>query len=555
MSATLTSLRIRNLALVEDLLWELRPGFTAITGETGAGKSVILGAVTLLLGERADRSLIRTGAETCTVEAVFSDVTEPAIAALLDAHGAEPCEEGHLLLKRTLPATGAGRQFVNGSPGTLTLLRALGDILLDLHGPHDHQSLFSREQQTRLLDRFAGSDDLRREFGEARRTLIRLREEESAINTGQEARARALDLLTHQTHEIATADLQPGEEDVLMARQQAAANHQRITELSAGLSAAVSEDEDSLTSRMGGISRLSSELARLDPIAKSITDAADAAFTATDDLARSILSHNANLENDPAELAPIEARIDRLQDLKRKYGPSIDAILAFHAEAADQLATLRGRDERRDTLGAEVLTAEKSLRALEKKLTTKRRSAATKLAERVRSGLKNLGFAKFEFLVTLEAHEEPLAHGGETAEFEFGPNPGEPTHPLRAIASSGEISRVMLALKSALADEDDVPVLIFDEIDANVGGEIASRVGLSMQALGRNRQVLCITHLPQVAAAASHQFVVTKDVRQNRTRTQLDEVRDQTREEEIARMLGGQSASALAHARTLLTPP
>ncbi len=552
MSATLASLRIRNLALVEDVLWEPRPGFTAVTGETGAGKSVILGALTLLLGERADKSLIRSGADTCTVEAVFENVTDPALTALLEEHGAEPCEEGRLLVKRTLPAEGTGRQFVNGSPCTLALLRALGDRLVDLHGPHDHQSLFSRDQQTRLLDRFAGSEDLRAEVAEARRTLIRLEEEKAAILSGEQAIAREIDLLAHQTEEIEAAALRPGEEEALLARQRAAANSQRIGELCARMAAAVSEDENSLTSQLGELSRLARELTRLDPASEPVSAACEAAFAAADDLARAVAHYSSSLESGPANLEEIEARLDVLQTLKRKYGNTLEAVLAYHAEAAEKLAALRARTERRDTLDADIAAAGKTLRDRGKKLTAARAAAAKKLAEKVRAGLKDLGFAKSEFSVALESHETPVAHGFETAEFQFSPNPGEPARPLRAIASSGEISRVMLALKGALADQDDVPVLIFDEIDANVGGEIAAKVGQKMRELGRSRQVLCITHLPQVAACAASHFVVSKEVRDNRTRTRLDETTGRSREEEIARMLGGKSDSALAHARALL---
>lgn len=553
MSATLASLRIRNLALVEDVLWEPRPGFTAITGETGAGKSVILGALTLLLGERADKSLIRTGADTCSVEAVFENAADPALAALLEEHGAEPCEDARLLVKRTLPAEGTGRQFVNGSPCTLALLRGLGEMLVDLHGPHDHQSLFSRDHQTRLLDQFAASEDLRAEFSEARRSFLRLQEEKDAILSGEQALARELDLLTHQTTEIESAGIQAGEEDALLARQRAAANSQRIGELCAQLSAGVSEDESSLTSRLGDLSRLTRELSRLDPAAESIAAACEAAFSAADDLARAVSHYSSALDSGPANLAEIESRLDVLQTLKRKYGPTVDAVLAFYADAAEKLAGLRARTERRDTLDADIAAAEKSVVARGKKLTAARAAAAKKLSEKVRDGLKDLGFAKSEFFVTLEAHDVPVAHGFETAEFQFSPNPGETARPLRAIASSGEISRVMLALKGALADQDDVPVLIFDEIDANVGGEIAAKVGQKMRELGRSRQVLCITHLPQVAAFAAGQFVVSKEVKDNRTRTQLNESIGQSREEEIARMLGGKSDSALAHARALLT--
>ncbi len=552
MSATLASLRIRNLALVEDITWEPRPGFTAITGETGAGKSVLIGALTLLLGERADKTLIRTGADTCAVEAVFDHAADAALAALLEEHGTEPCEDGRLLIKRTLPAEGTGRQFVNGSPCTLTLLRALGDLLVDLHGPHDHQSLFSREQQTCLLDRFAANDALRAQFAEARRTLLRLQEEKTAILTGEQAAARELDLLTHQVSEIDTAALQPGEEETLLSRQRAAANFQRIGELCAQLTAGVTEDEASLTTRLSDLTRLARELARLDPSSEMIATSCEATFAAADDLARAVQSYATARDNGPANLAEIESRLDTLQTLNRKYGPTLKDVLTFHAEAADKLAALRQRTTRRDTLDADIAAAGKSLRELGAKLTIRRQTSAKKLAEKVRDGLKDLGFAKSEFSITLEPLTDPAPHGFETSEFQFSPNPGEATRPLRAIASSGEISRVMLALKSALADQDDVPVLIFDEIDANVGGEIAAKVGQKMRDLGRSRQVLCITHLPQVAAAAATQFVVSKEVKDGRTRTLLEETKAGSREDEIARMLGGKTDSALAHARELL---
>ncbi len=552
MSATLTSLRIRNLALVEDLSWEPEAGFTAITGETGAGKSVILGALTLLLGERADKGLIRTGAGLCTVEAVFEGVTEKRISQLLEEHGAEPCEDGTLLVKRTLPSEGSGKHFVNGSPCTLALLRALGDYLVDLHGPHDHQSLFSRDQQTRLIDNFAGCGNLREEFSAARRELARLDKERTDILTGEQAAERELDLLTHQVGEIDAAGLQPGEEESLVGRQRAAANAQRISELGTLLAAGISEDENSLLTRIGELSRLARELARLDTSAQPVLEACESAFASADELAREVQSHFAARDSEPGNLAEIESRLDALQVLKRKYGSTMEQVQEFHASASARLNELRNRSARKDTLDADILRAGTALREAGAKLSAARRTAAKKLAEKVRLGLKNLGFAKSEFAIALEKLPESAAHGFETAEFQFSPNPGEDVRPLRAIASSGEISRVMLALKSALADQDDVPVLVFDEIDANVGGEIAAKVGQKMRELGASRQVLCITHLPQVAAAASHQFVVSKEVRDGRTRTLLSSSSGKSREEEIARMLGGKSASALAHARALL---
>jgi len=552
MSATLASLRIRNLALVEDILWEPPAGFVALTGETGAGKSVLIGALTLLLGERADKSLIRTGADLCSIEAVFEKAGDPRLAAILDRHGAEPCEDGRLLIKRSFPVEGAGRQFVNGSACTLALLRELGVLLVDLHGPHDHQSLFSREQQTRLLDGFAGASALREQSAAERRVFQRLIEEKAALEAGEQSLARELDLLTHQVSEIEAANLSASEEETLLGRQRAAANAGRIGELCAQLSAATVDDDDSLLSRLSDLNRLARDLHRLDPSSVSVLQAGEAAFNSLDEFARAIQSYSGDRDSQPDDLSAIESRLDLIQSLKRKYGSTVADVLSFGATAATRLAEIRSRDERRDTLDTDIAASATRLREIGSKLTARRQSQSGKLAEKVRAGLKDLGFAKAEFSISLETHPEATAHGFETAEFLFAPNPGEPPRPLRAIASSGEISRVMLALKSALADQDEVALLVFDEIDANVGGEIAAKVGQKMRALGQARQVLCITHLPQVAAAASSHFLVTKEVREGRTRTLLTETKGGARQEEIARMLGGKSASALAHAKALL---
>ncbi len=552
MSATLTSLRIRNLALVEELIWEPGAGFVAITGETGAGKSIILGALSLVLGERADKDLIRAGADTCAVEVVFENAGDERIASFLAGHGAEPCEEGRLLLKRVMPAEGAGRQFVNGSPCTLALLRSLGNLLVDLHGPHDHQSLFSRDQQTDLIDSYSGAEDLREQFAVARGTLTSLQNEKTSILLDEQGVAREIDLLTHQAGEIEAARLQPGEEEILVSRQRVAANARRIGELCAQLAEGTTDDENSLTSKLENLSRLARELVRLDSSSDRIVQACETVFVAANELARAVQAYSSALENDSIDLAGIEARLDTIQSLKRKYGRTLEEVIAFGEQASRKLSELLSRSERRGTLDAEISAAEEQMRARGEKLSALRLRGSRKLAERVRAGLKALGFVKSDFSIDLENLKTPSAHGNETAEFLFSPNPGEPLRALRAIASSGEISRVMLALKSAIADQDDVPVLVFDEIDANVGGGIASKVGMKMRELGRSRQVLCITHLPQVAAAASSQFVVTKEIKDKRTRTYLVEANGKSREEEIARMLGGKSESALAHARALL---
>ena len=553
MSATLASLRIRNLALVEDLLWEPPSGFVAITGETGAGKSIILGAVKLLLGERAEKSLVRSGADACAVEGLFQIPGDSRVHGVLEEGGAEACEDGALVIKRTVSTAGAGKQFVNGSPCTLALLRQLGDLLVDLHGPHDHQSLFSRDQQMLVLDSFAGAEALRTEYGARRREWMQLTAEKKRLTENAEALARELDLLTHQVAEIDEAALQAGEEDQLLARQRTGANAHRLCSICADLTGLLSESEDSLTSRWGDVSRLMRELQRLDAQAEPMVGAAAGIFESLQDLARDVDRYASALDADPKTLEATEARLDTIQNLKRKYGSSVEAVIAFGAEASAKLAQLKNREERGAGLDDEISAARKSLDSTAKQLGQARRKAAPKLADLVKTHLADLGFAKAGFSIVFEDLQEASPLGIEQVDFLFAPNPGEPERPLRAIASSGEISRVMLALKTSLAAQDSVPVLIFDEIDANVGGEIGAKVGAKMKELAASHQVFCITHLPQVAAAAAAQFMVSKDTTGERTRTSLISTAGAERISEIARMLGGQAESARKHAKALLS--
>ena len=548
----MASLRIRNLALVEDLLWEPPGGFVAVTGETGAGKSIILGAVKLLLGERADRTLVRNGAGACAVEGLFQIPAASPVHGILESGGAEPCEDGSLIIKRTVLAEGGGKQFVNGSPCTLALLRDLGIALVDLHGPHDHQSLFSREQQMRVLDSFADSEKLRADFSDKRRRWIELENEQRRLVENAEALARELDLLTHQTSEIDAAALQVGEEENLIGRQRTASNSHRLGEVCAELTEALVESEESITSHWGDIGRLARELQRLDASAEPIAQAVSGIFESLQDLVREVDRYSNGIESDPKALAEIEARLDTIQILKRKYGSSVDEILEFGRAASEKLASLKNREERGSHLDAEIESARKDVVASGKKLSQARRKASPKLEALARRHLADLGFARAGFTIAFEDLNDPSPEGYERIEFLFAPNPGEPERPLRSIASSGEISRVMLALKTSLAAQDSVPILIFDEIDANVGGEIGAKVGLKMKELASSHQVFCITHLPQVAASAESQFIVVKESDGDRTRTLLSSTTPTRRVEEIARMLGGPADTAKKHARTLL---
>ena len=552
MSATLTSLRIRNLALVEELEWQLAPGFTAITGETGSGKSIIVGALQLILGERADKTLIRTGAESCTVEAVFLAGDAPGLNAELEELGVEPCEDAQLILKRVFSTAGTNRQFINGSPTTLAVLKQLGDGLVDLHGPHDHQSLLSNDKQLGLLDAFAGCDALRAKFAEHFRTLNVLTAQHAGLSSNEAALERELDLLRHQVQEIESAQLRAGEEEDLVARYTVASNARRLLELSAGILGRLTEADDAVLGRLGEVGRLIRDLERVDPGAQRFADSLHRGLAELDDLASGLQRYIEDLDLEPAELARMEERVSLFETLKRKYGGTIAEVIAFGEEAAARLHKIDSRGEELARLAAEIATARAAMLDSGAKLTAKRRAAAPKLAASVVKHLRDLGFKKSEFTLALLPHDRPAAHGLESVEFLFAPNPGEPAKPLKAIASSGEISRVMLAVKSSLAAQDTIALLVFDEIDANVGGEIAHAVGAKMSALGRERQVLAISHLPQVAALADAQFVVTKEFTRDRTVSQLTPVAGQARVEEIARMLGGKTDSALAHAKTLL---
>jgi DNA repair protein RecN (Recombination protein N) len=548
--ATLRSLRIRNLAVVELLDWELEPGFTVVTGETGAGKSIILGALKLVLGERADKTLIRTGAEQCSVEALFEISDSGRINQLLSEQGIDSCEGDQLLLRRLLAANGTNRQFINGCQTTLNVLKEVGDGLVDLHGPHDHQSLLAREYQLRLIDAFGGSEELYHSF---RKTFEQLRvlranlerlESENAVGN--------LELWQHQLAEIRDAAIQVGELDALEAKYALASNAHRILELTSLSLLQLADAEDSILTRLGDFARTLRELERLDPGSAELTRNHERGTVELEELERDLRHYQEKVELDPGSLRQLEERLNLLESLRRKYHRNEEELLTLAADLEERLGQIDGREAALEKLRADAESTSRQMHEVGKDLAAARRIAGAKLAEQIRVHLADLGFRQASFDLEWETLEEAIASGFDQIEFLFSPNPGEPLKPLRAIASSGEISRVMLALKTALAQQDLIGLLVFDEIDANVGGEIAHAVGRKMQTLGENHQVLAITHMPQVAAAARKHFFVSKEVSAGRTRTALQEVGGPERLEEIARMLGGKSRSALEHARTLL---
>jgi DNA repair protein RecN (Recombination protein N) len=556
----LTTLRIKNLALVSDLTLELQPGCNVITGETGAGKSIIIGALNLVLGERADRTLIRSGEESCSVEAVF-DVKKlrAPLKVFLEENGLEQCEESQLVLKRTFTSTGTNRQFINGSPTTLNTLAAIGESLVDMHGPHDHQSLLHSAKQLAILDAFGGLEKLRDEFGELVRRRAALETEKSALIVDEKTYAQQLDLLRFQVQEISGARLQPGEDEEVEDEFQRASNAAKLLQLSQAALDVLSESDNSLLTQSGVVGRVLAELQRVDAGAAELTELHAQSGGMLREL-QSAVSHYADkVDVDPARLAQLEERLNLLQTLKRKYGATLADVIAFGEEAKAKLSSLEARDAELARLNAELEKLDAEILGTGKKLSAARKKIIPQLAKAVSKQLEDLGFRQSKFDVEICSVRSVTESGRATGstlhdeiEFQFAPNPGEPAKPLRAIASSGEMARVMLALKTVLAAEDEIPVLIFDEVDANVGGETANAVGEKMKQIAAKRQVLCITHLPQVAAPADAHYVVTKQMRDGRTISEIALLTKKERVTELARMLGGQTDAARKHAQALL---
>lgn len=555
----LTTLRIKNLALVADLSLDFQPGYNAITGETGAGKSVILGGLSLVLGERADRTLIRSGADGCAVEAVFevAELRAP-LKSFLEENGLEPCEDGQLVLKRAFTAAGANRQFVNGSPTTLAVLARLGDWLVDIHGPHDHQSLFHAGRQLELLDAYGDLGPLREEFAARVRRRSELEAAKAALIIDERTYAQQLDLLRFQTREIAAARVQPDEEGPLLQEHQRAANATKLLQLGQSAHALLQDSDEAVLHRLGTLGRVLQDLQRVDAGATPLAELHSLATATLQDLQAALSRYSDRLEFDPARLTELEERLNLLQSLKRKYGPSLAEVCAFGEEATRKLQALEARDAELARLNSALADLDAELRRLGQQLSAARRKTIPKLAQAVRHELQALGFRQGHFDAALTARSETTAaapfsaSGLDGIEFLFAPNPGEPPRPLRAIASSGEIARVMLALKTVLAAQDEVPVLVFDEVDANVGGETAHAVGEKMRQIAARHQVLCITHLAPVAASAAAHYLVTKTVKGGRTVSEIHLLESAQRVAELARMLGGHGEAARQHAEALL---
>lgn len=547
----LTLLKIHNLALVDELLWEPHHGYLSITGETGAGKSVIMGGISLALGERGDKSMIRSGEEQCSIEAVFQLSDTARIDRQLEESGVNPCEDGLLVIRRIMTATG-NRQFINTCPATLKLLREIGMGLVDMHHPDDHRSLTSQERQLCLLDAYAENHAERETYRAEWQAWTEARRAVRTLEETERTNERELDYLRHQIEEIEEAGLSENEAAELEARWQRAHNAARLQDAAIPMARLLEGDDNSLIPQLRQLMRHARDLVRLDPSAEAWTAPLEGIASELEECTDNLRDYTERLDLDPETMANLSERITKLDTLKRKYGSDYAAIETHLQTCRARLDAIDNRDERLEELRRQEQRCREKLAAAAGKLTATRCEAAPRLAKSIVRHARELGFKQARFDIALVPLDEPGAHGAENTEFLFGPNPGEPLKALRLIASSGELARVMLALKSALARQDDTPLLIFDEIDANVGGEIARAVGLKMRQLGSDHQVISITHFPQVAALAAHHYLIEKKISSGRTVSSLREVAEEERIDELVRMLGGGGATARAHARELL---
>lgn len=551
----LQTLRVRNLALVEDITVEFQPGLNVITGETGAGKSVLIGALGLLLGERGDKSLIRSGSDQCAAEAVFQLHEPAAIDAILEEAGLPACEDGLLVVRRTLAAAGGGRNMVNDSPATLQILKKIGERLVDMHGPYDHQSLLNTEFQLDVLDAFGHLRDTRSAYAEPYgqwRQLEARRKELQGVSDADAA--RQMELLGYQKKEIEEAAPVEGEDEAVAREQNAVAHAQRILELAGGIRDALVEGENSVFAGMAVVQKALGELAGVVEEAKAWREEARSLAVQAQELHETVDRYVRHIEGDPGRLQWLETRMAVYHRLKRKYGATIPEILAHLDRVRSQLEDLENRGQRLAEVDVQIATARREVDRAGMALGKARRQAAAKLGKVIASELRDLGFPHGVFSVQL-ASAEPGPSGMDAIEFVFAPNAGEPARSLRAIASSGEISRVMLAVKSVLTAHDSIPVLVFDEIDANVGGVMGNAIGRKLASVGQHHQVLCITHLPQVAVHGGAHYAVVKELAANRTRTRIVALEGEQRVEEVARMLGGRDLTSVTvkHAREMLT--
>ncbi|HEX8693367.1 MAG TPA: DNA repair protein RecN [Longimicrobium sp.] len=549
----LSELRIRNFALIDRLTVHLGPGLNVLTGETGAGKSIIVGALSLLLGERASADLVRAGEDRASVEGVFEVGGRAELLRLLDERGIE-ADDGLLVLKREVAAEGRSRAWVNGSPTTAGVLGELGRHLVDLHGQHEHQTLLKRDEQRAILDAYAGHADLLARVAAAHETAAALERQVADLDARRREALQRADFLRFQADEIEGASLRPGEEEEMEDEARRLAHSEELTALSASLYDALSGGGRALVGTLGSLNRTLDRLVAIDPSQAELRELYDTAYYALQELAERVERYGSTIEHDPARLEEIRRRQDLLFRLKAKYGATLAEVVETGRAARAELDLLDSAEFDLAALQKRAADAAAELHRLAAELTGRRAAAAERLAAEVDRVLPELGMAGGAFEVARLPLPQPGARGAEEVEFRVSLNRGFEPRPLSFVASGGEMSRLMLALKTILARQDAVPTLVFDEVDAGIGGRVALQVGEKMREVAGSHQVFAITHLPQIASRATTHLRVLKREQGGTTTTEVERLEDEERVREIARMLGGdpESAVSLEHARELL---
>lgn len=549
----LTELRIRNFAIIESLTLPLAPGFNVLTGETGAGKSIIVGALGLLLGERASTDLIRTGADRATVEGVFDAADRAEVAQLLDDRGIE-LEEGRVVLRREVASSGRTRAWINDTSTTAAALAEVSRGLVNLHGQHEAQTLLDEESQRRILDAFGGAIDQAASVAAAHRELSDVTREIETLSSRRAEAERRADYLRHVVREIDEAKLREGEEVTLEEEARRLENADELRSSAAELVAALEGNDDAILHALAQVQRTMAHVQKLDPSVGRLQELVDGAFYSLEALARELSAYEESIDLDPARLVEVQRRRDLLFRLTKKYGPTVADALRVAREARDELSLVDGAGLDLRALETRREEARTRLATEAKRLTKLRMTAADRLSRAVDEVLPSLGMPEGKFTVALRPRDGVQPTGSEDIEYRVTLNIGHDARPLARVASGGELSRVMLALKTILARLDRVPTLVFDEVDAGIGGRVGLQIGDTLRKVAQHHQVFAITHLPQIAARAHHHIVVTKGARGGVTAADVRVVEADDRVTELARMLGGDAESEIsrAHARELL---
>jgi DNA repair protein RecN (Recombination protein N) len=551
----LSTLRIRRLAIIEDVTIEFGPGLNLLTGETGAGKSILVGALGLVTGERGDPSRVRSGADRAWVEAVFGAPYAPAVLEVVLGQGLELAEDGALVLRREIAVSGGGRVFINGSPATVAALRELGGRLLELHGQHEHHSLCSVERQQEILDRFGAHDGALEAVRQGYRDAVEARRRLELLEAAARDRDQQVAELRRQIREIEAVSPRPGEREALELERRRLRHAGEIAELLAEAVSQLYEGEPSGAALACAAARRVARLAELDPALGELARRIEAARLELQDAGAALRDYRDRADFDPARLEEVERRRAAIDRLCSRHGVDDAELLALRDRARGELEQLEHLGEDRDRAAAQAERAAAAYAAACAELSAARQRAVARLVPAVRRQLEALALARARFEVGVVVAPGPQvgdrwaglplhARGAERVEFRIATNPGEEPRPLARIASGGELSRIMLALHVVARSGEEGRSVVFDEVDAGVGGATADAVGARLAGLARRCQVLCVTHLPQVAAYADHHYHVAKRVVGGRTRVEVGALSEDGRVDELARMLGGRRVSA-----------